>query len=580
MAKKKEATKPIGENDIRNAAATLQKYIQGKQNLDERIINNEDWWKLQHWKDYKKNKKERLEQSTSAWMFNSIINKHADAMDNFPEPTVLPREENDEDIAKTLSEVIPVILSNCKFKNTYSKNWTKKLKYGTAIYAVLWNSELNRGMGDIDVKAIDLLSFYWEPGVTDLQSSRNIFLLALEDNDLLIEQYPELDGKLSGDAIDKKEYHYDDTVDTTNKSIVVDWYYKKRTDRGVVVHYVKYVGGTLLFASENDPQYENGWYTDGKYPFVIDVMYTEEGTPAGFGLVDVCRSPQEYIDRLDIAILLNSEEAARRRYLVKDSASINEEEFNDIEKRLIHCAGSPNEDNFRALDVPNLSGTYLAVLQNKVAELKETSANRDFNQGGTTSGVVAASAITALQESGNKTSRDLISESYAVYEEMCNMIIERIRQFYDYPRVFRIIGEKGQREYVSLDNIQLQGREIEIAGEVFEKAAPIFDVEPKAQKANPYSKYAQNELALQFYQLGFFNPQMADQALQCIDMMDFEGKEQIKERIQQGAEQEAKYMQMQQIAVMAAQALAENGDNRVLQALTGGLNDSNEAKQM
>ena len=52
-----------------------------------------------------------------------------------------------------------------------------------------------------------------------------------------------------------------------------------------------------------------------------------------------------------------------------------------------------------------------------------------------------------------------------------------------------------------------------------------FDVEITAQKQSPYTKMAQNELALQFYSAGFFNPQMADQALACLDMMDFPRKQ-------------------------------------------------------
>lgn len=32
---------------------------------------------------------------TSAWLFNAIVSKHADAMDSFPEAVILPRSEAD-----------------------------------------------------------------------------------------------------------------------------------------------------------------------------------------------------------------------------------------------------------------------------------------------------------------------------------------------------------------------------------------------------------------------------------------------------------------------------------------------------
>lgn len=560
---------PIDSLAVQTAQQTLEKYISGKQELDRRIVDNEDWWKLQHWKNFHRDKMERQEQSTSAWLFNSIINKHADAMDNFPTPIVLPRERNDEDTAHMLSSVLPVIFDNCNFEKTYSDNWWDKLKHGTSVYAVLWNQDMRHGTGDIDIRPVDMLSFYWEPGIQDIQESKNIFVLSLQDNDSLEHQYPELVGKLSGTTIDRKQYHYDDTVDTTEKSIVVDWYYKVKIENGTQVHLVKYCGDTVLFASENEPEYENGIYDHGQYPFVMDVLYPEKGTPAGFGIIDVEKDAQEYIDRLGAAIIINAEEGATRRYFAKDNCGINEEEFRDIRKRIVHTSGSPNDDNLRSFETPQLSSTYLYVLQDKVNELKETSANRDFNQGGSTSGVTAASAITALQEAGNKTSRDIIKGSYRTYTDICKMTIDLIRQFYDTERTFRITGEDGAPDYVSMNNAALLGGTQSIAGQDFKTEEPIFDVDPRAQKQNPFTTVAQNELALQFYNLGFFNPQMSEQALQCIDMMDFEGKEKVRQGIQQNSMLAQQIQQLQQVAQLSAQALAQNGDTRVLQAMQG-----------
>jgi hypothetical protein len=381
--------------------------------------------------------------------------------------------------------------------------------------------------------------------------------------------YPELQGKLKSNNIDRKQYHFDDDIDTSDKSIVVDWYYKIKEGAQTYVQYVKFCGDSVLFASENEEGYENGIYDHGKYPFIMDVLYPEKGTPAGFGIIDIERDAQEYIDRMGISILLNAEEGSQRRYMVKDSAGINEEELLDIHKRVIHVAGSPNEDNVRSFDTPVLPGTYLSVLQDKVNELKETSANRDFNQGGTTSGVTAAAAISALQESGNKTSRDIIKGSYRIYSEICKMAIELIRQFYDTERTFRITGENGQQDYVSMDNSGLQGGMRMIAGEEFKTKEPVFDIEPHAQRQNPYTVLSQNQLAIEFYDRGFFNPQLAEQALQCLDMMDFQGKEKIRQGIQKNSQLAQQLQQITQIATLSAQALAEKGDRRVLEALQG-----------
>ena len=560
---------PIGEIEIRTAQQTLTKYMAGKQKLDQRIIDNEDWYKLQHWKDFKESKVDRVERSATAWIFNNISNKHADAMDAYPEPAVLPQAEDDRATAKILSSIIPVIMDNCGFESTYSESWWDKLKHGAVCYGVLWDKDAAQGIGDIAITAIDMLSIYWEPGITDIQDSRNIFILKLVDNDILVQEYPELEGMLGQKTIDKKQYHYDDTVDTTGKSVVVDWYYKVKLPSGATcVHFVKYVDEHVLFATENDEAYSDGLYAHGQYPFVMDVLYPEKGTPAGFGLIDIGREPQEYIDRVGSAIRVNSEEAARRRYFVKDNAGINEEEFNNIDNRIIHCAGSVNDDNVKPVETPLLNSIYLSVLQDKVNELKETSSNRDFNQGGTASGVTAASAIQALQETGNKTSRDMIKTSYRAYSKICELIIELIRQFYDVNRTFRIVGESGEYEFVSFNNAGLQSSTVSVAGLDFQTKEPHFDIKIKAQKSSMYSKLSQNELALQLYNLGFFNPQLVDQVLPCIDMMDFDGKDKVRQSISRNGDMYQQLQKMQQMLAMTAQALAEKGDPRVLEALS------------
>ena len=566
----------IGEAELKAAQGRLERYKEGKANYDDKVIEGEDWWKLQHWQNFHhaprsfENKQQNFNaKPVSAWLFNSIMNKHADAMDNAPEPAVLPRSADDEGAAKQLSSIIPVIMENCDFEATYSSVWWDKLKNGVGIYGVFYNPTLLNGIGDVDIRQIDVLNLYWEPGIQDIQDSKDVFLLTLKDNDQLEAAHPELRGKLRESGLSAKQYHYDDHVDTSHKSVVVDWYYKVNRGSGDVLHYVQYVDDVILYASEDDPKYaETGFYNHGRYPFVLDVLYEEKGTPAGFGFIDIMRNPQEFIDRLDGAILDNALWAAKPRYFGKDSMGINEEEFLDTRKQIVHTSGSPTEDNLRPIETKELSGNALAVLQAKIDELKETSGNRDFSQGSTTAGVTAASAIAALQEAGSKGSRDMIKSSYRAYTEICYIVIELVRQFYDLPRAFRITGENGSPEYIEFDNSAMQAQQTSAFGMDFTTKEPVFDIKVKAQKSNPYSRTAQNELALQFYQMGFFNPQMTDQALATIDMMDFEGKEKVRETIRNNGMLFEQLQQMRQTAMQLAQLVADTtGETRPLMAL-------------
>ena len=63
---------------------------------------------------------------------------------------------------------------------------------------------------------------------------------------------------------------------------------------------------------------------------------------------------------------------------------------------------------------------------------------------------------------------------------------------------------------------------------------PIFDVKIKAQKKNPFSRMEQNQRAQDLYNMGFFNPERAQEAMGALDMMEFEGIDKVKERVEQG----------------------------------------------
>ena len=537
----------IGVEQIREANNTLQKYKQGKANLEQRIIDNEQWYKLRHW-ECMRDKKQQV-QPTSAWLFNSLANKHADAMDNFPSPNILPREEGDKGEAEMLSSIIPVILEQNDFEETYDNVQDYRLKSGTGVYGIFWDNEKMNGLGDISILKADLINLFWEPGITDIQRSRHLFHVELADNDLLEQEYPQLRGKLSSSSIDLSKYVYDDTVDTSTKSAVVDWYYKKRQNGRNVLHYCKYVNDVVLFATENDPEMaERGWYDHGQYPFVFDPLFSMEGTPCGFGYIDVGKDTQAYIDRANQAIMQNMLANAKPRHFIRSDGSVNEAEYADTTKDFIHVDGSLGQDSILPVQGKPLNNVYIEVLHDKIDELKETTGNRDISTGGTTSGVTAASAIAAMQEAGSKLSRDHNKASYRAFRKVVLMVIELIRQFYDLPRCFRIIGENGTARFVEYSNAnlqpQMQGIEM---GVDMGYRLPLFDVEITAQKASPYSKMSQNELALQFFGAGFFNPQMSDQALACLEMMDFDRKQGIMQRIaQNGMMYKAAMMMMQQ----------------------------------
>lgn len=564
-------TLPVDEKRLLDFDRILEKYKAGKKRLEARVVSAENWWKLRNESEAKKQDGIGWENSfraKSAWLHNVIVSKHADAMEAYPEPLVLPREPGDKQQAKMLSSVLPVVLEQAHFEKVYDDNAWQKLKTGTGVYKITWDADKLNGLGDIDIQRVDLLSIFWEPGVTDVQKSRYFFHVELQDNEVLEAIYPQLKDKLKGQTKTITRFLYDDTVPTDGKSAVVDVYYKVRQSGKTVLHYCKYVNNVVLASTENEQMQQAeaqeqrdrelepvaqelmahgidptegvgyglqaqhvGLYDHGLYPFVFDPLWPIEGSPCGYGYVDISMNPQIQLDLLDTAFLKNAMNGANPRYFMRAGNSINKEQFADVNQPFVEVSGTLDDVGIRPIDYNALAGNYLGFYQNKVEELRQTSGNTESATGNTPAGVTAASAIAALQEASGKTSRDAIRASYRAFQDIVEMLIELVRQFYDMPRQFRIMGEQGQMMFASVDNVGMQPQPMYVGGQLMGYRLPVYDVKVKVQKRNAYTRASQNELALQLFGQGFFAPQMATPALQALDMMDFEGIDELRQKI-------------------------------------------------
>ena len=557
--------------------AVLQKYKAGKQSLERRVIAAENWWKLRN--RFEEDKRPGASsagdfRAVSGWLHNVIVSKHADAMEAYPEPVILPREPDDRAEAELLSAVVPCILEQNAFERTWSDAMWQKLKTGTAAYRVGWDPDKLGGLGDISIERVDLLNLFWEPGIADIQRSKFVFFTHLEDNDELEEEFPQLRGRLRGNPFTATRFLYDDAVSLDGKSTVVEAYYRRKRAGRTVLHYVKYVGDTVLYSTEEDtPQASPfrgkcpvrtlgdggaklgqvpssdpaalsvslsldsspeggakneapGLYAHGRYPFVLDPLFPVEGSPCGYGFVDLCHNNQTAIDLMRSAIIKNTVVGATPRYFQRIDGSVNEEEFADLGRALVHVSGNLGEDSLRQIGFSPLSGVYMDVLNSSIQELRETSGNTETSTGNISSGVTAASAIAALQEASGKGSRDSTRSSYVAYAQIVELCIELIRQFYGLPRSFRIAGRAGAEEYIRFSNAGLCPRP-----QPFGAALPVFDVKVSAQKRNAYSRLSQNELAMELYRMGIFDEGKEQEALSCLRMMEFDGRDELIGRI-------------------------------------------------
>lgn len=560
--------KPIGKEEIFKARQTMMEYFNDKKEYDERYRANFDVYNLlyteqnakQFTKDSEGNLKEKLiQRHIGAQTLNVIMNKHADAMDNYPEPIFLPREKSDEETAQMLNSIIPCVLERNRYQNTYDTTWTDKLVGGACVSAVTWDSEAENGLGDVRISRVNVLSMAWEPYIEDIQDSKNVFVVNYID----IEQAKDmLDLKeVSGEDLGLTEFTtYDARSKTENKAALIDWYYKKDG----LLHFCKFCGEHIIFASENEPEeYPKGFYEHGKYPFVCGKCFPLRDTPVGFGFVDVCRAPQRELDELKHDILENIKVNSQTRNLIDKQAAVNIDDLSDLNKKFIEVGNMPGGSRIIVpLETKDIAGGALSMYSAITDEIKMTTGTNDAASGASAAGVTSGNAIAALQEAGGKISRDINKGGFREFEEICELVLELMRQFYNPERWFRIVGEDKKPQYVQFGNEQLLSQEYTLEGDdTIYKRVPVFDIEVKAQRSNPFTTAANNQMMIDMFNMGAFAPENADAALGMLECMSFEGKDKLVEIIKQNSQllQAVKQLQgrVDMANAMVAQQAAE-----------------------
>ena len=115
------------------------------------------------------------------------------------------------------------------------------------------------------------------------------------------------------------------------------------------------------------------------------------------------------------------------------------------------------------------------------------------------------------------------------------MVIELVRQFYSEPRSFRVMDSTGDLRFVQYSNANIVEQDTMMPDGTTRHVRPVFDILVTAEKQSPFSRAAQNETAKELYGMGLFEPERAIPALVCLDMMDFEGKDKVRQQIQENA---------------------------------------------
>jgi hypothetical protein len=284
----------------------------------------------------------------STVLFSSIESLVADFNDAFPEPTIVPQEKNDREFADQLKSIVRCIFDRRNYEAIYNKKNRRMCIDGLAVQEVFWDSSLYNGLGDVNMRVIDGVYFYWDTHTDELQDGRSCIKIAFHPKEWYKARFgPDVFANMNLEGRDPvgSEIHYymqqmgfGEYADTKDIMLMEYWFKSHDEDGNVTgVHCLKIAGGCLLEDSRDE--FPEGVYDDMQYPFIVEPMFQFQGHVHGKGIIDIFKRRAITLDRLNQYILKFAELASKSRYFYDKGLDIDWEAFKDETQEFIAASG-------------------------------------------------------------------------------------------------------------------------------------------------------------------------------------------------------------------------------------------------
>ena len=520
-----------------------------------RIERNERLYRGDHWHDVPVVDPNEPRPTTPI-IQSTIENLRADLTDEFPEAVIRPEDIGDEPLAKVLTEVVAQDLEETDFDAEWDLITHDTLVGGWSVQETGWDADANFGDGCGFIRHVSNMNFMCDPYCADLQDGRACFKFDKLPKEWFRQHYPEHFPFMKEDdeVVTRNHGDFNNSVhgDEPNYHILIEAWFRHFENGKYRVHMVKVAGHQVL---ENSYiQKPEGYFAHGKYPFVVTPLYTQKGTQLGLGIPDMYGNAQKYSDKLDQILMTNALIAAKPKLLVQEEM-VDVEDLRDYSKAVHEVKGNPQAVAMWH-NAPPLPSHMLAYMQYIRQTIKDESGTNDFSRGNVSSGVTAASAITALQEMSSKRSRMEARRLHYGFKQCVRMLLEVEREFDKKSRVVSITME-GEPVQLTID--RMFWKSINKG-----KKVPIeYNISIKTMRETKFTKLANNELMLQA--VNIFGAS-ADPVI-IFEGMEFEGKELLLEKLRaaQGKGMLALQQQNAELQEMVEQLTSDN--NNYKQAL-------------
>ena len=511
------------------------------------------------WKEYMKayegtyfkndNRPDYKSDQVSNFVFSTIEAIRPIMTDNNPKFLAIPNNPQGQDFSSDVQMALDYEWDREKMATKLPAQLIPMLVYGTAVWFVQWNGK-DGEYGNINVRPVDPFNIFPDPLAEDVDSAEFIIYATYKNANQIKQQFPKKASAIEGSRISMSELvnNRDESDSQEENQVLIlemwcrDWTTMDENEDGEQT--LKYPKGRvitclpelgILLDDKKNP------YKDGKFPFVLMKNYDVPFKFWGTGEVEQILSPQMYINELTNQIIDNAKNTANMQWIIDKNSGIGQGKLTNRPGLVIRK--NPGSEVRR--DTPPPMPSYVReTIDVMKADIQDISGVLDSLKGEKQTGVVAASAILALQEASQSRIRLKIKIMESNLTELANMVYSRMQQFWKLDRWVRVTDIEGNPTFRQI------GTEV---------LSNDFDVKVMAGSTMPVNKNAMMDLMIRLAQTNAEDglPMVDRKAI--LEYLPLSDKKAITERFEQmvAKQEQQQQAELQQQQQMQQQQLAQ-----------------------
>jgi hypothetical protein len=502
---KQSAERPYSPND--EEKKVLDKIFQRKKDMQIGRTQGETNWE-EYWDDSDKAYNAKTETLDSDdWRSNlhipiefSIVETvKQESMEQTIRWEVEPGDPSDIKKVPFMNEVIDASLDKMKWNATYFILNDERYRRGTTACKITYRREKRKiydmvdyddvedkesyeeneiyDYDDVLIKYIDLFDLYIDEAVRDIADAKDVIereVMSIETfHKRYDSKYKNAKKVKAGGEVDAKSY-YVPPEDITDDKVEVLHYWNKPDDKYAIV-----ANGVLVRNLPNP-------YAHKKIPYRLLYCYRNSANLYGFSIPMLIKHIVDEINTLRNMRINFQHMSIDKMFIVSDQLGIDEEDLMVRPHGMIEATTTsmPLQNSIMALEYGDVKPSSMQDIEMLMDDVRRTIGVDDRLQGVIPQSRGTATEAAILKEATLKRVRMLIK--YAEIDglkDIGELLVATISQYYEIPRVKKIVGEDGEeREVNEYKSIRIKDKEV----------VPTQDGFPEIQKGEGYDFFEAN----------------------------------------------------------------------------------------